>query len=206
MKNIKNSQARVAVTNLGMYNEGSLNYEWLNVPCEREEFNAALKRIGVDGVNYEEYFISDYEGLNGISEYSSFDEINEAAKIAELLQDKASECGNIAVSVDDVVTALRSVISDVLYKDYDAEDVEAILDDISLYVSYNFIDGRGFETLWTAEDEYAEYLKDIDETLNDLLNSEFAPFFDLDEYVKHELRFDDTVKHYEDNIIIRYYG
>ena len=59
---------RAYVTNLGMYNEGYLVGEWVDFPISHEKdleikkaINKMLCRIGVDGVLYEEYFITDYE-------------------------------------------------------------------------------------------------------------------------------------------------
>ena len=48
------------VTNLGKYNEGRLVGEFLKFPTTTEEVQALLKRIGIDGVRYEEIFITDY--------------------------------------------------------------------------------------------------------------------------------------------------
>ena len=42
------------ITNLGKYNEGELVGETLKFPTTTEEVQALLKRIGVDGVRYEE--------------------------------------------------------------------------------------------------------------------------------------------------------
>lgn len=56
------SYLRVALTNLGKYNEGELIFEWLELPTTEEEVEAAFKYIGVaEGTEYEEYFITDYE-------------------------------------------------------------------------------------------------------------------------------------------------
>lgn len=206
MKNIKNSQAKVAVTNLGMYNEGSLNYEWLNVPCEREEFSAALKRIGVDGVNYEEYFMSDYEGLRGISEYSSFDEINTAAQIAELVTETANEYANGAVSSDEVSNAIHSTLSELLPDDHDADDVETILDMLHIFTASSYTDIDGFTRPLDAYDAYFDFLRYNDEGLIDLLDSKFGTFFDTDAYTKHEIDCDEGVRYHDDKIIVIYYG
>lgn len=72
------------VTNLGKYNEGRLVGEYLKFPTTTEEVQALLKRIGIDGVRYEEIFITDYEinisGLYGcLGEYESIDELNHLA-------------------------------------------------------------------------------------------------------------------------------
>lgn len=72
------------VTNLGKYNEGRLVGEYLKFPTTTEEVQALLKRIGIDGVRYEEIFITDYEisisGLHDcLGEYESIDELNHLA-------------------------------------------------------------------------------------------------------------------------------
>lgn len=43
------------ITNLGKYNEGELVGETLKFPTTKEEVQGLLKRIGVDGVRYEEF-------------------------------------------------------------------------------------------------------------------------------------------------------
>ena len=45
------------ITNLGKYVEGQLVGETLKFPTTPEEVQALLKRIGVDGIRYEEIFI-----------------------------------------------------------------------------------------------------------------------------------------------------
>ena len=49
------------ITNLGKYNEGQLVGETLKFPTTTEEVQALLKRIGVDGVRYEEIFITSFD-------------------------------------------------------------------------------------------------------------------------------------------------
>lgn len=46
------------ITNLGKYAEGQLVGETLKFPTTAEEVQSLLKRIGVDGIRYEEIFIS----------------------------------------------------------------------------------------------------------------------------------------------------
>jgi hypothetical protein len=53
----------------------------LKLPADKEDVQALLSRIGVDGVLYEEFFITDYEtdvvGLyDYLGEYESIDELN----------------------------------------------------------------------------------------------------------------------------------
>ena len=69
------------VTNLGKYNEGELVGEYLKFPTTSEEVQALLKRIGVDGIRYEEIFITDFNGdvlglYDHLGEYENLDELN----------------------------------------------------------------------------------------------------------------------------------
>lgn len=71
---------RIYLTNLGKYNEGELVGRWVELPCS--DFEEILKEIGIDGEEYEEYFITDYEtdiGLK-IDEYDNLDELNDIAE------------------------------------------------------------------------------------------------------------------------------
>lgn len=78
------AQLKVALTNLGKYNEGELVYEWVILPAETEEIFEAFEEIGVkDGTEYEEYFISDYETkINGleVGEYENIFKLNKLMK------------------------------------------------------------------------------------------------------------------------------
>lgn len=74
---------KIAVTNLGKYNEGELLYKWLELPATEEEINEAFEAIQVaPNTEYEEHFISDYEAPIGISvkEYTSLTKLNEIAE------------------------------------------------------------------------------------------------------------------------------
>ena len=50
------------VTNAGKYSEGQLVGETLKFPTTAQEVEALLKRIGVDGVRYQEIFITSFDG------------------------------------------------------------------------------------------------------------------------------------------------
>ncbi|AMQ66663.1 anti-restriction protein [Bacillus phage Mgbh1] len=76
---------KIALTNLRKYNEGVLVYEWLTLPCEKEEIEAAMKRIGI-GEQYEEWFVSDYEAPFHIEEYADVYRLNEKmSKLSEIV-------------------------------------------------------------------------------------------------------------------------
>ena len=74
------------ITNLGKYSEGKLLCENLKLPATTEAVQALLSRIKVDGVMYEEIFITEYDteisGLNKcLGEYESVDELNYLASL-----------------------------------------------------------------------------------------------------------------------------
>lgn len=50
------------ITNVGKYAEGQLVGETLKFPATTEEVQSLLKNIGVDGVRYEEFFITAFDG------------------------------------------------------------------------------------------------------------------------------------------------
>lgn len=82
---------KVSLANLAKYNEGKLISEWLDLPASHNKINSTLKKIGIDGKTYEEYFIVDYE-FNGkvkfnIPEYSNILTLNEIAKELESLDE-----------------------------------------------------------------------------------------------------------------------
>lgn len=80
------------ITNLGKYAEGQLVDETLKFPTTAEEVQSLLKRIGVDGIRYEEIFITSFDGdvlglHEHLGEYESIDELNYlAALLSEMDQ------------------------------------------------------------------------------------------------------------------------
>jgi hypothetical protein len=76
---------KIALTNLGKYNEGELVYTWLELPATSEELDEAFEEINVaPGSEYEEHFISDYEAPFEIGENESLLLLNE---LSERLED-----------------------------------------------------------------------------------------------------------------------
>ena len=74
-------EIRIALTNLGKYNEGELTYAWLSLPATDEEIAESLREISVaPNTMYEEHFISDYEAPFSIGEYESITKLNEIAE------------------------------------------------------------------------------------------------------------------------------
>ena len=82
------------ITNIGKYNEGIMAGENLRFPATTEQVQELLKRIGVDGIRYEEYFITSFDGdvlglSNCLDEYANIDELNHLTHlISELSQEE----------------------------------------------------------------------------------------------------------------------
>ena len=109
------------VTNLGKYNEGELVGEYLKFPTTPEEVQALLKRIGVDGVRYEEIFITDFNGdvlglYDHLGEYENLDELNYlAALLSEMDQsdiekfEAVIDAGEYTGSVKDLINLTQNL-------------------------------------------------------------------------------------------------
>jgi len=97
----------IALTNLGKYNEGVLDFVWLTLPATEDEIAEAFDKIQVshDDIHYysngrgqvakndyygeyEEFFITDYEcDYLNIGEYDNLEHLNEIAETVESLDD-----------------------------------------------------------------------------------------------------------------------
>jgi len=108
------------ITNLGKYVEGKLCGEWLSLPTTKEEVQALLSRIGVDGVFYEETFITDYDhnlaGMQNLGEYESIDELNYLASLLEDMDawelekfEAAAVYGDYSESVQDLINLAQNL-------------------------------------------------------------------------------------------------
>jgi len=108
------------VTNLGKYNEGELCGEWLKLPTDKETVKDLFARIGIDGVLYEEFFITDYEtdlaGLQNLGEYESIDELNYLAALLDEMPgyeretfEAAAVCGDSSGSVKELINLTQNL-------------------------------------------------------------------------------------------------
>ncbi|GAA5107532.1 antirestriction protein ArdA [Orbus sasakiae] len=154
----------VFITNLGRYNEGELVGEWLSLPTSQEELANCLKRIGIDGVNYEEYFLTDYEStVDGVSSYiSQYSNLNELNYLAYQLE----ELTNVEIELYEAII-------------YIGEYVQSLADLINLPDNLDC-----FQCLWDVKDEYDLGYYWIDESgcystkeLGNLMN-----YFDYERY------------------------
>lgn len=93
-----NLELKAFVTNLGRYNEGELIGEWVTFPIEQDELDDVLKRIGIGekdifGQEYEEIFITDYDGnmpremYDELGEYESLENLQILGRMLEKIND-----------------------------------------------------------------------------------------------------------------------
>lgn len=104
------------VTNLGKYNEGVLAGAYLKFPATTEEVQALLKRIGVDGVRYEEIFITDFQsdvlGLyDCLNEYDNIDELNHIAHVLSELSESELEKFEAAIAYGEYTSSVKDLIN-----------------------------------------------------------------------------------------------
>ena len=122
------------ITNLGKYNEGEVVGETLKFPTTTEEVQALLKRIGVDGVRYEEFFITSFDGdvlglYDYLTEYENLDELNHlACLLSELDQsdlekfEAVIDCGSHTSSVADLINLTQNLDCYEFYPDIENEE------------------------------------------------------------------------------------
>ena len=163
---------RGALTNLGKYNEGGLDYVWVSFPCDEDAFQDSLEKIGIgedrgDGSVYEEWFFSDWDtdyswlNLDGLGEYMSLDEVNEYAETLENIVDEGTEeefraameySGDFHDAVDLVETGSVTKISD-----------ESMSNRMDAAIGAYYMDSMGFDAMSNIEEyfDYEAYGRDI---------------------------------------------
>lgn len=104
------------ITNLGKYNEGELVGETLEFPTSPQEVQALLKRIGVDGIRYEEFFITSFDGdvlglYDYLGEYENLDELNHLACLLSELDKSDLEKFEAAVASGEHTSGVGDLIN-----------------------------------------------------------------------------------------------
>jgi hypothetical protein len=121
---------RIALTNLGKYNEGELLYTWLDLPATDEEISEAFEEIQVaPNTRYEEHFISDYEAPFEIGEYANIERLNEVAEVLENVKvPTANEFG--VYKPEDVINFAMNLGNDGLVSNADELVQDIVSDDL----------------------------------------------------------------------------
>ena len=104
------------ITNLGKYAEGQLVGETLKFPATTEEVQSLLKNIGVDGVRYEEFFITAFAGdvmglYDYLTEYENLDELNHLAHLISELDGDEIETLEAALNKGDHTSSVADIIN-----------------------------------------------------------------------------------------------
>ena len=104
------------ITNLGKYAEGQLVGETLKFPATTEEVQSLLKNIGVDGVRYEEFFITAFDGdvmglYDYLTEYENLDELNHLAHLISELDSGEIETLEAALNKGDHTSSVADIIN-----------------------------------------------------------------------------------------------
>ena len=104
------------ITNLGKYNEGRIVGETLKFPATTEEVQSLLKNIGVDGVRYEEFFITAFDGdvmglYDYLTEYENLDELNHLAHLISELDSDEIETLEAALNKGDHTSSVADIIN-----------------------------------------------------------------------------------------------
>ena len=104
------------ITNLGKYAEGQLVGETLKFPATTEEVRSLLKTIGVDGVRYEEFFITAFDGdvmglYDYLTEYENLDELNHLAHLISELGSDEIETLEAALNKGDHTSSVADIIN-----------------------------------------------------------------------------------------------
>lgn len=122
------------ITNLGKYNEGELVGKTLKFPTTPQEVQALLKDIGVDGIRYEEFFITSFDGdvlglYDYLGEYENLDELNHlACLLSELDQGELEKFeavidgGSHTSSVADLINLTQNLDCFEFYSDIEGEE------------------------------------------------------------------------------------
>lgn len=151
------------ITNLGKYNEGKLIGKWLDFPTTQGEINKTLQEIGVDGVRYEEFFITDYESnISGLTEsLGEYESLYALNYLAEKIQD-------MDLSVEELEALL-----DVGEYTGSIEEVVSLIDNTDCFLVYSQV-----ENDYDLGYLYAHELGLLDE----LKGSTLVRYFDYEAY------------------------
>ena len=104
------------LSNLGKYTEGRPAGEWVSFPTTAEHLKEVFDRIGIDGKNYGELHITEYQssiaGLAGkLTELESLDELNYLSELLKMQFDDDREKFAAAMAYGDHTRDLQDIIN-----------------------------------------------------------------------------------------------
>ena len=204
---------RAFITNLGKYNEGFLEGEWVDFPIEKTEFDEILKRHEIGEGEYEEWFVTDYEsnlpGFNWqeLGEYAGYDKLQEfGEKIDEINKSGQSKAianayevtGDIQEAIDGIENG-DIIFYDGISTDYDLGDV--IITDVYNGEIPDELAERYFDYEGLGRDIRLEYYQeddDMPETAGEYwCGDENASDYDIGEAFVNEVGIGDQDFHFD---------
>lgn len=104
------------LSNLGKYTEGRPAGEWVSFPTTAEHLKEVFDRIGIDGKNYGELHITEYQssiaGMAGkLTELESLDELNYLGELLKIQFDDDREKFAAAITYGDHTRDLQDIIN-----------------------------------------------------------------------------------------------
>lgn len=104
------------LSNLGKYTEGRPAGEWVSFPTTAEHLKEVFDRIGIDGKNYGELHITEYQssiaGLAGkLTELESLDKLNYLSELLKMQFDDDREKFAAAITYGDHTRDLQDIIN-----------------------------------------------------------------------------------------------
>ena len=150
------------LSNLGKYTEGRPAGEWVSFPTTAEHLKEVFDRIGIDGKNYGELHITEYQssiaGLAGkLTELESLDELNYLSELLKMQFDDDREKFVAAMEYGDHTRDLQDIIN--------------LAQNLDCYWIYPSVHN---------EEEYGRYL--VDELEEPELPEEAKKYFMYEEY------------------------
>lgn len=124
------------ICNLGKYNEGELVGKWVSFPIAEDDFNEALKSIGIGSVDcfgcpYEEWFFADWDCEIDLKfgEYERFNKVNEIAEALDEIEE--DDLSIVSALVDDGYTIddALSIVSDGDYSVYEGSSMADVAEE-----------------------------------------------------------------------------
>lgn len=153
---------RGALTNLGKYNEGELDYTWLSFPASKSDIDKAMKKIGIGEVNevgvpYEEWFFTDWDSdeswvdTSSLGEYEDIDDVNDLAeKLEEIEENDLGDALEAAVEMFGDFDQALDHVEDMIYID------DQNLSDTDEIIGWHYFDELGINNIKDPE-RYFDY-------------------------------------------------
>src|SRR5574344_248713 len=199
------AEFKAYITNLGLYNEGSLVGKWVSFPVDDNDWEKIKSDIQIDAT-HEEYFMTDYEGVFADMELGEYESIETLNHIAEALADKDDEeiARIIYVYKDngskDIDKAIKesedaTYISPAANCDYDTDEnlAYSYIADVYGELSADVV-SRDFLETYFDEDSYirdynidssdddVDSLEDIGMEVSELDDETLAQYFNYDQF------------------------